>query len=128
MKISYKLAIVFVIGIAIGGSVIQGLHAQATPPTYAFVEINNITDPDGLKTIGPKAGPAVAAYGGKFLTHGNAPVTAVDGTSPARFVVIEFDSLAKAQAWRASAAQMEVDGIIRKTAKLREFFVEGIAQ
>jgi uncharacterized protein (DUF1330 family) len=53
-------------------------------------------------------------------------ITAVDGTPPKRFVVIAFDNLDKAKAWKASAAQKEVDAIASKTTKSRQFFVEGM--
>jgi uncharacterized protein (DUF1330 family) len=53
-------------------------------------------------------------------------ITASDGTPPNRFVVIAFDSLEKAKAWTASAAQKEVDAIRAKTTKSRVFYVEGM--
>ena len=127
MKTNYKVAIALVAGVAIGGAAIQGLHAQATPPTYAVVDISSVTDPEGFKALGPKAGPANAAFGGKFIMRTN-NITASDGTPPNRFVVIAFDSLEKAKAWTASAAQKEVDAIRAKTTKSRVFYVEGMPQ
>jgi hypothetical protein len=67
MKTKYKVVAAIVAGAAIGAAFIQGLHAQAKPPTYVVVEINNIADPEGFKAIGPKAGPANAAFGGKAI-------------------------------------------------------------
>ena len=93
---------------------IQGLHAQATPPTYAVVDISSVTDPEGFKALGPKAPLANAAFCGKFIMRTD-NITASDGTAPKRFVVIAFDSLEKAKAWTASAAQKEVDAIRAKT-------------
>jgi uncharacterized protein (DUF1330 family) len=127
MKTNYKVAIALVAGVAIGGSVIQGLHAQATPPTYAVVDISAITDPEGFNALGPKAGPAGAAFGAKYIMR-TENITAADGTAPKRFVVIAFDSLGKAKAWSASAAQKEVDAIRMKTTKSRVFYVEGMPQ
>src|SRR5450759_653335 len=127
MKTNYKVAIALIAGTTIGGAAIQGLHAQAKPPTYAIVDINSITDPEGFKALGPKAGPANAAFGGKFIIR-TENITASDGTAPKRFVVIAFDSLEKAKAWTASAAQKEVDAIRVKTTKSRVFYVEGMPQ
>jgi uncharacterized protein (DUF1330 family) len=107
MKVNHKLAIALVTGVAIGGAVIQGLHAQATPPTYAVVDISDVTDPEGFKALLPKAGPANAAFGGKFIVR-TENITAFDGTPPKRFVVIAFDSLDKAKAWNESAAQKQI--------------------
>jgi uncharacterized protein (DUF1330 family) len=125
MKVNHKLAIALVTGVAIGGAVIQGLHAQATPPTYAVVDISDVTDPEGFKALLPKAGPANAAFGGKFIIR-TENITAFDGTPPKRFVVIAFDSLDKAKAWNESAAQKDVDAIRRKTTRSRQFYVEGM--
>jgi uncharacterized protein (DUF1330 family) len=107
MKTRDKFVIAVAAGAAVGGSVVQGLHAQATPPAYAVIDISNITDPEGLKALIPKAGPATAAFGGKFIVR-TENITASDGTPPKRFVIIAFDSLAKAKAWDASEAQKEL--------------------
>lgn len=127
MKTRYTVALAILAGAAIGGSVIQGLHAQATPPTYFVADISAVTDPEALKTIGPKSGPAMAPFGGKYIirTENIPPLT---GTAPKRFVVIAFDSLAKAQGWQASATQKEIQAAINKAAPQRNFFVEGMPQ
>ena len=127
MKTNYQLAVALVVGAAIGGSVIQGLHAQATPPTYFVADLGAITDPEGFKAVGPKAGPAAAAFGGRYIMR-TENITAVKGTAPKRFVVIAFESLAKAQAWYDSPAQKEVGAILDKTTTQRQFFVEGMPQ
>jgi uncharacterized protein (DUF1330 family) len=127
MQTRYMLAIAVVAGAALGGSVIQGLHAQATPPVYAVVDITNITDPEGFKALATKAGPAVAAFGGKFIARTD-KITASDGTPPKRFVIIAFDNLDKAKAWETSDAQKEVTAIRQKNSTSRQFFVEGMPQ
>jgi uncharacterized protein (DUF1330 family) len=125
MKQRIALGLTLLAGVAIGATAIQGLHAQATPPTYVVIDISDITDPEGFKALLPKAGPANAAFGGKFIMRTD-KITAVDGTPPKRFVVIAFDSLDKAKGWKTSAAQKEVDAISNKTTKQRSFFVEGM--
>ena len=125
MKTNYKVAIALVAGTAIGGAALQILHAQAKPPTYVVVDISSITDLEGFKAIGPKAGPASAAFGGKYIMR-TENITASDGIAPKLFVVIAFDSLEKAKAWTASTAQKEVDALRMKTTKSRVFYVEGM--
>jgi len=126
MKANYKLAIVLAAGIAVGGAVIQGLHAQAAPPVYVVVDISDVTDPEGFKAIPPKSGPeTLAPFGGKYVMR-TEKITALDGTAPKRFVVIAFDSAEKAKAWKASANSKEVDVIRDKTTKSSQFLVEGM--
>jgi uncharacterized protein (DUF1330 family) len=82
--------------------------------------------PDVFKTLLPKSGPAVAAFGGKFIVR-TEKITNIDGTPPSRFVVIAFDSVEQAQAWNKSAAQQEVENIRKQSTTSREFIVEGMS-
>jgi uncharacterized protein (DUF1330 family) len=125
MRASYKLALTLLAGGVLGAAAIQGLHAQAKAPVYVIVDIADVTNPESFKTLLPKAGPAVDAFGGKFIAR-TEKITEIDGTPPKRFVVISFDSLDKAKAWSASAAQKEVDAIRVKSTKSRSFIVEGM--
>ena len=126
MKANHKLAIVLAAGIAVGGAVIQGLHAQAAPPVYVVVDISDITDPEGFKAIPPKSGPeTLAPFGGKYVIR-TEKIIALDGTAPKRFVVIAFPSVEKARAWKASASSKEVDVIRDKTTKSSQFMVGGM--
>jgi uncharacterized protein (DUF1330 family) len=125
MKPTYKVAVALAAGIVIGGVVIQGLHAQATPPTYIVVDISAIIDAAGFKTIPPKASSqSLTPFGGKYLIRSEA-ITAIEGKAPQRFVVIAFDSLEHANAWLASANQKEISAIRMKTTQSREFMVGG---
>jgi uncharacterized protein (DUF1330 family) len=125
MKTKYKVVTALVAGAAIGGTVIQGLHAQAAPPTYVVIEISKVADPEGFKAIGPKAGRANDAFGGKAIIR-TEKITGIDGTPPKRLIILAFDSLEKAKAWSASSAQKEVDAIRKKTSTSREFYAEGM--
>lgn len=126
MKTNHKIALALIAGIAAGGAIIQGLHAQAAPPVYVVVDISEITDPEGFKAIPPKAGPeTLAPFGGKYLIR-TEKITAFDGPAPKRFVVIAFDSVAQAKAWKASESSKAVDAIRDKTTKSSQFLVEGM--
>lgn len=126
MKANQKLALALVAGVSVGGVVVQGLHAQAKAPAYVVVDIADITDPEGFKAIPPKAGPeTLAPFGGRYIIRTES-ITALDGIAPKRFVVIAFDSVEKAQAWKASASSRAVDAIRDKTTKSGQFLVEGM--
>jgi uncharacterized protein (DUF1330 family) len=115
-------------GIAIGATAIQGLHAQAKPPTYAVIAIRKVNDADTYKTgVLDKAAPIVAAAGGRFVVRTD-KITSLDGTPPVRFVLIAFDSAEKAQAWHNSAPQKDLDAVRLKTTDSLSFTVEGMAQ
>jgi uncharacterized protein (DUF1330 family) len=125
MKTNYRLAFALTVAVVMGGSVIQGLQAQTTAPTYVVVDISAVSDPDGFKAVPAMATPAwVASFGGKYIVRSE-NITAVDGTPPKRFIVIEFDTLAHAKAWRASDITAKIDAIRAKTATSREFIVGG---
>jgi uncharacterized protein (DUF1330 family) len=125
MKTCYTVALSMLTGIALGATAIQGINAQqGQAGAYAIVDISEITNADAFKTLGPKAGPAAEAAGGKFLARTES-ITSLDGTPPKRFVIISFDNVDKAKAWEASPAQKEVTDIRLKTTKSRSFIVDG---
>jgi uncharacterized protein (DUF1330 family) len=126
MRANHKLAIALVVGVAAGGAIIQGLHAQTKPPVYVIVDIADITDPEGFKAIPPLAGPeTLTPFGGRYVIR-TEKITALDGIPPKRFVVIAFDSVEKAQAWKASDSAKKVDVIRDKTTKSSQFLVDGM--
>jgi len=126
MKANRKLAMALIVGVAAGGAIMQGLHAQAKPPVYVVVDLFDITDPDGFKAIPPLSGPeTLTPFGGRYVIR-TEKITALDGTPPKRFVVIAFDSVEKAQAWKASESTKKVDVIRHKTTKSSQFLVDGM--
>ena len=105
---------------------VQGLYAQATPPTYFVADISDISDPDYFKNI-PDLSKVAAGFGGKFIIW-TQTITALQGTPPKRFAVAAFESLANAQAWYNSPEMQEMQKIIDKATTQRRFYVEGVAQ
>src|SRR5208337_4113165 len=126
MKANYKLTLGALAAVALGAFAVQGLHAQAKPPTYVVVAIQKINDADGFKTgVVEKTMPAVlAAAGGHYVVRTQS-VTGLDGNPPQRYVLIAFDSVEKAQAWHNSPAQKEIDAARIKTTDSLSFMVEG---
>lgn len=129
MRSNHKLVLTLLGGIALGGVAIQGLHAQARPPTFVVIDITGVTDAEGSKAIpaSPGASPALlATLGGRYLIRSET-MTAIDGTPPKRFVVIAFDSREKAQGWVEAPDVKATNALRTKTTNSRAFIVEGTA-
>jgi uncharacterized protein (DUF1330 family) len=127
MKTRYTVALAMLAGVGIGGAPIQGLHAQAKPPGIVVVDISDVTDPEGFKAVTqrPTASTATVMQGGRYIARtGN--ITALDGTTPKRFIIIAFDSVEKAQAWYNSPEQKKINEIRMKTTKSSSFIAEGM--
>jgi uncharacterized protein (DUF1330 family) len=128
MNRSIALGLAMLAGGAIGATAVNALHAQGKGPgAYAVVDISKINDPDTFKTLFPIAQKALDDFGGKYIIRTD-KITGLDGTSPARFVVIAFDSMDKAAAWHSSAGMKQVDSIRLKSTNSSQFLVEGYAQ
>jgi uncharacterized protein (DUF1330 family) len=112
-------------GAAVGGAVVQGLHAQTKPPAYFFAEID-VTDPGAYQTYVQRNTPVVKEHGGRFLARGGKTV-AMDGDPPKRIVIIAWENEDKAREWYTSAAYKEIMPIRDKAAKFRGFIVEGVS-
>ena len=129
MKTPHVIGLSMLAGAALGAVAIQGLHAQAKPPSLVVVDISDITDAEGFKAVGGRSNAAAMAVfkdlGGSYIAR-TPNITALDGTPPKRFIIIAFPSMEKAQAWKNSPAQKEVDAIRAKTTKSRSFIVEGM--
>jgi uncharacterized protein (DUF1330 family) len=128
MKRSVTLGLTLLAGVATGAAAVNELNAQnKAPGAYVVVDLSEINNPELFKTLLPKAEPASAAFGGKFVIR-TENIVGLDGTPPKRFVVIAFDSVDKAKAWDASAAQKEITDIRQRSTKSRQFIVDGTIQ
>ena len=63
---------------------------------YSITTYRAIHDPAALAAYAKLAGPAVQAYGGRFLARGN-PVKTYESGLNFRAVIVEFDSVERAQ-------------------------------
>jgi uncharacterized protein (DUF1330 family) len=123
MKSYQKIIVALVAGAAVGGAAIQSIHAQAKT-AYVIVAIRSVVDADNYKTVTEKAPAVVAAAGGRLVVATNA-ITSLDGKPPQRFVLIAFDSAAKAQAWYDSPTMKEINAMRIKSTDSLSFIVEG---
>jgi uncharacterized protein (DUF1330 family) len=128
MKTRSATALVLLAGIAIGGAVVQGLHAGAGPPVYVVTEVG-ISDLDAYqKEYLPVVQASIKATGGRLIAAGQ-NVFVFEGPSPGTRVAInQFDSIGAAQAWRNSDQFKEARKIGDKYAKFRSFAIEGLSQ
>ena len=125
MDTRFKVALALTAGIALGALAVQGLHAQAKPVGYVVVEVA-VTDKDGYaKEFIPPAAKAIEEGGGKYVIRGGKTVS-FQGTPPAsRVVVLQFESMDKAQAWWDSPGRKNSQTVGDKYATFRIFAVEG---
>ncbi len=116
-------------GALLGAIVVTGLHAQSKPPVYQVIDISEITDAEGYKTVGGRTAAGAAAafreFGGQSIARTD-NITALEGTAPKRFIITRFDSVEKAKQFYNSPQQKKVNEIRMKTTKSRSFIVEGM--
>ena len=112
------------VGAALSLTTMHGLQAQPKPPVYAVIDVARITDANAYAALGPRGAASLPPFGGKFLARTDR-VEPSDGYPPQRYVLIAFDNLDKAKAWRDSAAMKEIWAIQEKSSHSRIFFVEG---
>src|SRR6266849_7611079 len=72
MKQYLGLGLGMIAGSVIGAAAISGLHAQAKPPVYAIIEINEITDAAAYKAVTqrPNSATAATAQGARYISRG----------------------------------------------------------
>jgi uncharacterized protein (DUF1330 family) len=121
----HKVALAMAASFALGAAAVQGLHAQAKPPGYVIVEAT-VTDNDGyMKEFIPPAAKAIQEGVGKYVVRGGKTVSLAGSPPPPRFILLQFDSIDKAQAWWDSPGRQEAHAIGDKYALFRIFATEG---
>lgn len=91
--------------------------------------LQDVSDLESLnKEFVPVAREIIRKNGAKLLAT-SAPPIALDGTPPAKRVVInQWESVEKAKAWYSSPEYQKAREIGNKYAKFTIFLVEGVAQ
>lgn len=93
----------------------------------AYVILNiNVTDPVGYEEYKRLAEAAVAAFGGKYLVRGGSAEVLEGDWTPKRLVMLEFENIAQAKEYWASAEYRAAKELRRKTALTDAVVVEGI--
>ena len=94
-------------------------------PAYVIVDVD-VKDPEAYKDYRAKAPATIAAAGGRYLSRGGAVTHVEPGWDVHRFVILEFPSVAAAQAWYASPAYQQVLPIRLRSTASRLMIVEGL--
>jgi Uncharacterized conserved protein len=127
MNSSAKLAITLLLGASIGGVVVHQLHAQAKPPAYVIVQLGEVRDPSVGEELRSKMTAVTLAHGGKYLAR-TRNVTALEGKpAPQGVVIIVFENVEKALAYRNSEAYRELAPLRDKGMSDHSWIVEGLA-
>jgi uncharacterized protein (DUF1330 family) len=92
---------------------------------YWVATYRSVSDPDALAAYAKLSGPAISAAGGRILARGMPAHTYESGLQQ-RTVLIEFDSVAQAQAAHDSPAYQEALAILGGGADRDIRIVEGV--
>ena len=125
MKIPYRTIVAVLAGAALGAMASQALKAQVPPPAFVVGEIDVKDAPAYFKEYVPVAAKAIVDGGGKYVVR-NGKSVALYGEPPKALAIMQFESLAKAQAVFGSKAYTDAKAIGDKYAKFRIYAVEGL--
>ena len=125
MTFKSQIVLAALVGAAVGGAAIQGLHAQAKPKAYTVTELQTL-DPKLAADVAGRIAKAQVDAGGRNLKTGGGTVTAMEGsTPPQRVAITEWDNLEKAQAFFKSKAWTDMAPDRDKALKtIRRYAVE----
>jgi uncharacterized protein (DUF1330 family) len=127
MSTQYTVALSVIAGLALGAAGIEVLHAQAKPMAYSIV-VNAVNDQEKyMNEFAPAITKTLQDAGAKYLVRGGKTLPMHGAPPAARVVVVQFESLDKAQAWWASPATKDAYAIGEKYATLNDFLVEGVS-
>jgi uncharacterized protein (DUF1330 family) len=125
MKSSGLIGLSIMVGIGIG-AIVERTHAQPEPPVYYVSEIE-VTNLDAYsREYAPRIQANIKAFGGRILAA-STKVATMEGDPPKPRVIIHvWDNIEQIQQWRDSAEFKEIRAIGHKSAKFRDFIVEGL--
>ena len=88
----------------------------------------HITDPKLFEQYRQLSPASVEHFGGRFLARGGQTAAIEGDWIPRRLVIIEFPSLARAQAWVESAEYAPARRLRQLSARSRMVMVEGVPE
>ena len=96
-----------------------------TVPAYIVVDIE-IHDAQRYNRYRDMAPPSIAQYGGRYLARGGATSVLEGDWVPKRFVILEFPTVERAQAWWSSPEYAEAKALRQSCATTRMVVTEGL--
>ena len=125
MQTRYTVALAMIAGFGLIAFAAQVLCAQTNRPAFFVTVFDAESEQEIRDTDYPSLAPgSFQPFGGRYAIHSGRTIP-FDGQPPTRIVVVEFDSMEKLEAWRASAAFKNLYDRHR-SAKVRAFAVEGV--
>ena len=94
-------------------------------PAYIVVQVN-VNDPTQYERYKGMAPPAIAQYGGRYLTRGGKTETLEGTWKPSRFVILEFPSMERAREWWHSPEYAEAKALRNRIADTEMLLAEGL--
>jgi uncharacterized protein (DUF1330 family) len=127
MKARLMATTALLVGIVIGGTAAQLLHAESKAPVY-FVAENDISNTDGyLKEYAPRAREMITANGGRYVAAGEA-TTFVGEPPKSRVAIFVFDNMEQIRTWLNSSEYGELRKVGERHAKFRNYAVSGLVR
>ena len=94
-------------------------------PAFVIVDVD-VKDPERYAEYRAKAPATVTAAGGRYIVRGGDVQHLEPGWDVTRFVVLEFPSVAAAQAWYRSPAYQKILPIRLSSTRSRMMLVDGL--
>lgn len=117
----YKAAVAFLLALS-------GLaSAVAATPAYYVAEFQ-ATDREAIKPYSAQVESTFRPFGGHFIVRGGEPDVKEGSGAQGRLVIIQFESLKKAQDWYNSAAYQKIIPIRHRAGISRTYIVEGLPE
>ena len=107
-------------------SMVSAAGVETAPPKAYIVAEIEVTDPATYEGYKASVAPLVAEFGGRYLVRGGSAKAAEGEPPKGRVVILEFPTLARAQAFIQSDAYRPVAEVRHKSAKSRIIIVEGL--
>jgi uncharacterized protein (DUF1330 family) len=127
MTAQIKLALTLAGGFVICCIGFGALNAQPkAPAAYWVTETLEVSDQAALLKAITVVPATIQAFGGHYIALGG-KIAPGEGSRPRRITIVAFDSLEKAQQWFDSPAAVAARTEAQKFAKIRSYFVEGVA-
>jgi len=92
---------------------------------YVIAEVN-VTDPKLYEEYRKLVPATLEKYGGRFAVRGGAVDPKEGGWNPARFVIVEFPTMALARKWYDSPEYAPALALRHRAANTRLILVEGV--